>query len=299
MQNSKNFGLSDSLIEAVKEALHPNQKKLDKNKNGKLDKDDFEKLRGEEAEHVDEAQTPQQKAAKAALATQRGEYDAGKKGGAINRMALMKKKDLQKIAKGKTKKEEVEHIEEGLYHVSWGSGALTTQVSAKDASEAISKAKAQIKQRVPKLNDPKYGDTFAKRPSITMVTGKEPRAEEVAEADEQDPVAKQIAAKKEQMKKQIQQKIAQKQMSVMQQKAQKKIQSIKASTHDDMENDMKKKGKDPVEVNPELREAEDLPKKVIKKGHEIAKSLIKHKADVKEPYAVGMATAKKSAGIKD
>lgn len=254
MQNSKNFGLSDSLIEAVKEALHPNQKKLDKNKNGKLDADDFKKLRGEgakpdfldidkggnkkepmkqaakqaneEAEQVDEkvVSQAQQKAARAALATQRGEYDAGKKGGAINRMALMKKKDLQKIAKGKTKKEEV------------------------------------------------------------------------AEADEQDPVAKQIAAKKEQMKKQIQQKIAQKQMSVMQQKAQKKIQSIKASTHDDMENDMKKKGKDTVEVDPELREAEDLPKKVIKKGHEIAKSLIKHKADVKEPYAVGMAQAKKSAG---
>jgi len=43
----------------------------------------------------------QQKAAGAALATQRGEYEGGKKGGAINRMALMKTKDLVKLAKKK------------------------------------------------------------------------------------------------------------------------------------------------------------------------------------------------------
>jgi hypothetical protein len=296
MQNNKNFGLSDSLITSVKEAMNPNQKKLDKNNNGKLDADDFKKLRGEDAE-VDEvskktlgsyikkashdvatksaavgrygersnvvkdqmkkgdysnyqkgkkdsefadrtfskswkrregiakatdkltkeeveeaskcnstnegtmcevhgnkacptmaeAQTPQQKAAQAALATQRGEYDAGKKGGAINRMALMKKKALQKIAMGKTKNEEVE----------------------------------------------------------------------IDEAD--DAVAKQIKAKKEQIKKQIQQKIAQKQMSVMQQKAQKTIQNIKASNDKDVYVNMKKKGKDEIEVSPELREAEDFP----------------------------------------
>ena len=38
----------------VKETLHPNQKKLDKNKNGKLDADDFRKLRGEEVEQKEE-----------------------------------------------------------------------------------------------------------------------------------------------------------------------------------------------------------------------------------------------------
>ena len=43
----------------------------------------------------------QQRAAGAALATQRGEYEGGKKGGAINRMALMKTKDLVKLAKKK------------------------------------------------------------------------------------------------------------------------------------------------------------------------------------------------------
>ena len=60
-------------------------------------------------EVVDEAQTKQQRAARAALATQGGAYDGGKKGGAINRMALMKPKDLKKLA---IAKEEVEQIDE-------------------------------------------------------------------------------------------------------------------------------------------------------------------------------------------
>jgi hypothetical protein len=56
--------------------------------------------------------TKQQKAAGAALATQRGEYAGGKKGGAINRMSLMKTKDLVKIARGKKTNEEVEQVDE-------------------------------------------------------------------------------------------------------------------------------------------------------------------------------------------
>lgn len=56
--------------------------------------------------------TKQQKAAGAALATQRGEYAGGKKGGAVNRMALMKTKDLVKIARGKNVKEEAEQVDE-------------------------------------------------------------------------------------------------------------------------------------------------------------------------------------------
>jgi hypothetical protein len=59
----------------------------------------------------------QQHAAGAALATQRGEYDGGKKGGAINRMASMKTSELRKFAGTKTKglpthKEEVEQVDE-------------------------------------------------------------------------------------------------------------------------------------------------------------------------------------------
>lgn len=63
-----NLGLDQDLINAVsqiveascsskkmeKEELHPNQVKLDKNKNGKLDSDDFKKLRKEDAEELDE-----------------------------------------------------------------------------------------------------------------------------------------------------------------------------------------------------------------------------------------------------
>ena len=118
---------------------------------------------------------------------------------------------------------------------------------------------------------------------------------EVTEAD--DAVAKQIAAKKDAMQKQIQQKIAQKQMSTMQAKANKRLSSINASSHDDKE--MKNGGKEKIVINPPLKEASDLPKSVVSKGHEIAKSLIKHRSKVKEPYAVGMAAAKKSAGIKE
>jgi hypothetical protein len=65
---SNDLGLSQDLINAVKaiteascsskkmekEELHPNQVKLDKNKNGKLDADDFKKLRKEDAEQIDE-----------------------------------------------------------------------------------------------------------------------------------------------------------------------------------------------------------------------------------------------------
>lgn len=57
------------------------------------------------------------------------------------------------------------------------------------------------------------------------------------------------------------------------------------------------KKKDEVDVKPKMAEASELPKKVIMKGHEIAKKLIKMKSKVDEPYAVGMATAKKKYGI--
>jgi hypothetical protein len=46
--DKKAFGLSDSLINAVNEALKGGQVKLDKNHNGKLDKQDFKMLRKEE-----------------------------------------------------------------------------------------------------------------------------------------------------------------------------------------------------------------------------------------------------------
>lgn len=115
--DKKAFGLSDSLISAVSEALKGGQVKLDKNHNGKLDGQDFKMLRKEENIDEKSVSKAQQHAAGAALATQRGEYDGGKKGGAINRMASMKTSELRKFAGTKTKglpthKEEVEQVDE-------------------------------------------------------------------------------------------------------------------------------------------------------------------------------------------
>jgi len=155
-------------------------------------------------------------------------------------------------------------------------------VQAKDKHDAMFKVQMKYHKMGYKVHDTKHKGTVKEEAEIT---------------EAEDAVAKQIAAKKDAMQKQIQQKIAQKQMSAMQAKANKRLSSINASSHDDEE--MKKGGKEKIEINPPLKEAEELPKAVVKKGHEIAKSLIKHRAKVREPYAVGMATAKKSAGIKE
>jgi hypothetical protein len=147
---------------------------------------------------------------------------------------------------------------------------------------------------------------------VTSMKNEETDPGFVAEAD--NAVAKQIAAKKDQFKKGLQQKIAAKQMNVMQSKANKRLSSINASNdkcscqegkgksmtcemHGDKSKGIKG-GKEPIEINPAMKEAAELPKKVITKGHEIAKSLIKHRSKVDNPYAVGMAAAKKSAKIK-
>ena len=59
MNTTKNFGLPADLIATVAEALKGNQKKIDKNHNGKIDGQDFKILRGkkkveEEVEEIDE-----------------------------------------------------------------------------------------------------------------------------------------------------------------------------------------------------------------------------------------------------
>ena len=60
MQSNKSFGLSSSLVEAAKaimmEKLKGNQDKIDANRNGKIDAEDFKKLRGKK--NVDEALDP-------------------------------------------------------------------------------------------------------------------------------------------------------------------------------------------------------------------------------------------------
>ena len=61
-----------------------------------------------------------------------------------------------------------EVVKEALYDVSWGIGA-EKQVVAKDAAEAIRKAKAEILKSKPKLADPKYSDTWKKNPSVHKI----------------------------------------------------------------------------------------------------------------------------------
>jgi hypothetical protein len=68
MNTSKNFGLPADLIATVTEALKGGQKKLDKNHNGKLDKQDFKMLRKEDAEEIEEG-NPVNKEKKNAAAT--------------------------------------------------------------------------------------------------------------------------------------------------------------------------------------------------------------------------------------
>jgi len=127
-----------------------------------------------------------------------------------------------------------------------------------------------------------------------------------------------VGAAMDARKSEVQRKIAQKQAAHQQAKANRRISGTmkeagdKCSCGEDNGSKMKcevhggprnrqmvKGGKEQIVVNPPLKEAGELPKKVVTKGHEIAKSLIKHRAKVRSPYAVGMATAKKSASIKE
>lgn len=119
------LGLDASLIEAtrsiVEKNLHPNQEKLDKNKNGKLDKDDFKMLRGEksvkeEAEDLDETNkfvnvaTSKKIVADAekALSDNPNMFHGAKAG--FKRQITIHKKHLENASK--SVKEEVEQIDE-------------------------------------------------------------------------------------------------------------------------------------------------------------------------------------------
>jgi len=146
MKDNSKFGSSQSLIDSVNEVLKGGQKKLDKNNNGKIDGDDFKKLRGEN--EVDEvaASMTQQRAAGAALATQRGEYDGGKKGGAINRMSAMKPSDLMKIAG--TKKNELPMRKEEAEQVDELSKSTTGSYIKKASSDAEAALDARIARSV-------------------------------------------------------------------------------------------------------------------------------------------------------
>ena len=149
--------------------------------------------------------------------------------------------------------------------------------------------------------------------AVDKLTKEEAQVDEAAPTVAGANVAAQMAARK----KEVQLKIAQKQAATQQAKSNKRLSGtmkeddkcscgstneskMNCEVHGGKHNDKDAKlGREPIKMNPPLREAGELPKKVVSKGHEIAKSLIRHKTKVDNPYAVGMAAAKKSAGIKD
>jgi len=255
------FGISNSLVQAVNEALKGGQVKLDKNHNGKLDAQDFKMLRKEEG---GDATNPKQGSS---VNPKQREIDEGNP-------ANKAKKNAAAAAVGAQNRDAHHTAKRGM----------RTDVADKIRGREVMQGQPRV------------------------------RHEEVEVTEAEDAVAKQIAAKKDQFKKQLQQKIAAKQMNTMQAKANKRLSNIHASNDKCTCQEGKGKsmscevcnggksmkgGKEKIEVNPPMREATELPKKVITKGHEIAKSIIKHKGKVDNPYAVGMAAAKKSAGIKE
>ena len=366
--DKKAFGISDSLVNAVTEALKGGQVKLDKNHNGKLDGQDFKMLRKEEV--VDEG-NPANKAKKNAAAAAVGAKNKDSQYlTRINPSVADKIRGREKMSgNDRQQHEEVEQVDElsgSLAHRA-AHGAWIKTDKAKAAFKGQAKAAAQARkfgqyaakkgyydapkktneeaQQVDELSTDTYHSAAQKAAKRAMGDvqgrsgpifkkyagmankfrdkGMSQEKKEKAMKEETDPgfvseaenaVAKQIAAKKDTFKKQLQQKIASKQMNTMQAKANKRLANIHASNdkcscqegkgksmtcevHGDKSKGIKG-GKEPIEINPSMKEAAELPKKVITKGHEIAKSLIKHKSKVDNPYAVGMAAAKKSAKIK-
>jgi hypothetical protein len=197
------------------------------------------------------------------------------------------------LRKGMSYKDAIKNVSEAD-----GSSNPSTSSSALDKINSI--ATDMKKMASEPLKAPKDPGAVKKLPNVNA-----PGAPDMFKTE---AVADPMAAKKAE----VQKKIAQKQATAVQAKANKRMSNINASNDkcscgSTNESKMKcevhsggmKGGKEKIEVNPPLREAEDLPKKVITKGHEIAKSLIKNRSKVREPYAVGMAQAKKSAGIKN
>ena len=366
--DKKAFGISDSLVNAVNEALKGGQVKLDKNHNGKLDGQDFKMLRKEEV--VDEG-NPANKAKKnAAVAAVGAKNKDSQYLTRIKPSVADKIRGREKMSgKDRQQFEEVEQVDElsgSLAHRA-AHGAWIKTDKAKAAFKGQAKAAAQARkfgqyaakkgyydspkktneeaQQVDELSTDTYHSAAKKAAKRAMGDvqgrsgpifkkyagmankfrdkGMSQEKKEKAMKEETDPgfvaeadnaVAKQIAAKKDAFKTQLQQKIAAKQMNTMQAKANKRLSNIHASNdkcscqegkgksmscemHGDKSKGIKG-GKEQIIVNPPMREAAELPKKVITKGHEIAKSLIKHRAGVDNPYAVGMAQAKKSAKMK-
>jgi len=317
----KKFGLSDSLVNAVNEALKGGQVKLDKNHNGKLDSDDFKKLRGEQSPGDYEKANYKHDM----LGTDKKMKNEVADGNKANFKQNMKEDDNKPATKivakpqyDKTRPaftEPKKKVNEDIEQIDELSPATLSSYKAKAAGSETSLTNKSSTLSVPpkdrnaaavKANQRRIGMKLA-----TKKIGEEAVAEAAPMPTPGSDVSSQIAARKME----IQQKIAQKQATHQQSKANKRIsgspmKEAKCTCGEsksskmtcevcNSENKSLKGGKEPIVMNPPLKEASNLPKAVVSKGHEIAKSLIKHRSKVKEPYAVGMAQAKKSAGIKE
>lgn len=112
--------IAEADYKAKMEELKGNQKVLDKNKNNKLDADDFKILRGEkkmkkeETEQQDESSNPFSKDYKSQIPTKPGEK-AGFDSKKISTGTVYSKKHKPEPAEKETTKEEVEQIEETSY----------------------------------------------------------------------------------------------------------------------------------------------------------------------------------------
>ena len=82
-------------------------------------------------------------------------------------MPMAKKMAIATAQAKKSVKEETE-LGESHYHVSWGPG-VEHSVIAMNPLHAIEKAKAHIIKKTPKLTEPKYADTFSKKPAVHRI----------------------------------------------------------------------------------------------------------------------------------
>jgi hypothetical protein len=332
----KKFGITSSLVETVKEALKGSQHKIDvAPPHGKITGADFKKLRGETSDPVAQKNIDKVNAVAGDLKKMASEpiKPMGSKTSSTTSlpkatfslkppMGEAAKPDFLDLDKDGNKKEPMKHAakhaKEEVEQVD-EVGRVLPDLTQKKSELKPSKSYAD---RMKNDSDKRKSASAERKAAATFAYkrwGKKAderlAKEEVEMTEAESQAAKQIAARKEAMKTHIQKKIANKQMSAMQAKANQRLKSINASNdkcscgstneskmkcevHGGKDKDVKM-GREKIEVNPPLREAKDLPKKVVTKGHEIAKSLIKNKASVREPYAVGMAQAKKSAGIKN
>jgi hypothetical protein len=329
----KKFGLSDSLVNAVNEALKGNQHKIDVNKNGKIDAQDFKKLRGEGAKpdflDLDKDGNKTEPMKKAA-----SEQNAGEKEQKNYKHGMMKNEvaDGNKSNFKQNMKEGAEQIDEKVKTTHENplvtvhdKDGLHTHANLSTANKIFN---TKVKHTDVHAGPVKTKDGHETKNNLTFAISKHHasamKEETVAEAtklvakpqyDKARPAfGANVTADMDARKTEIQRRIAAKQASMQLAKSNKRIsgspvKESKCSCGEAKESKMTcevhgdnkglKGGKEPIIMNPPLKEASDLPKAVVTKGHEIAKSLIKHRSKVKEPYAVGMATAKKSAGIKD